>query len=116
MLQLAQHALGFSSIDFFSLDVEGGEALVLQTFDWRVPVKLWLVELDGNDPRRNDVVREMLAAHGYVPYIAPEVFNGARHDFYFSRAGGANEAFIHRDLWLSTPERVSSCKKCSLKY
>ena len=36
MLELA----GVRSIDLFSLDVEGGELLVLQTFDWSIPVRL----------------------------------------------------------------------------
>lgn len=36
---------GVTQIDFFSLDVEGSELIVLQTMDWRVKVHVFLIEL-----------------------------------------------------------------------
>ncbi|KAL1500387.1 hypothetical protein AB1Y20_013044 [Prymnesium parvum] len=113
MLRLARSALGFKAIDFFSLDVEGAELLVLETFDWSIPVKLWLIELDGNDLQRNDVIREMLASHGYAPYISPAMLARTQHHFYVAQKGGNNEVFIHRDLLSSMPERVAACNKCT---
>ena len=53
-------------LDFFSLDVEGGELFVLQTMDWDIPVGVWLVELDGSDPAKDEGVRKLLNEHGYV--------------------------------------------------
>jgi FkbM family methyltransferase len=53
-------------IDFFSLDVEGGEFSVLSTFDFGVPVHVWVVEMDGQNPSKDESVRQILMKHGYV--------------------------------------------------
>lgn len=53
-------------IDFFSLDVEGGELSVLSTFDFGVPVHVWVVEMDGNDPSKDEGVRQIFMKHGYI--------------------------------------------------
>jgi FkbM family methyltransferase len=56
---------GVSHIDFFSLDVEGAELKVLETFDWNVTVTLWVVELDGGNKEKDEAVRALLRSHGY---------------------------------------------------
>eukprot|EP00746_Dinoflagellata_sp_MGD_P114486 gnl/MRDRNA2_/MRDRNA2_509335_c0_seq1.p1 gnl/MRDRNA2_/MRDRNA2_509335_c0~~gnl/MRDRNA2_/MRDRNA2_509335_c0_seq1.p1 ORF type:complete len:201 (+),score=39.14 gnl/MRDRNA2_/MRDRNA2_509335_c0_seq1:22-603(+) len=53
-------------IDFFSLDVEGGELQVLQTMDWSIPVRVWVVELDGTNPKKDQAVKDLLFSKGYV--------------------------------------------------
>jgi FkbM family methyltransferase len=60
-----QHS-GADSIDFFSLDVEGGELKVLETMDWSVPVKVWCIEFDGTDPSKEQSIRELMSKNGYV--------------------------------------------------
>lgn len=60
------HNSGADHIDLFSLDVEGGELAVLQTFNFDVPVHHWLIEMDGRDIGKDQGVRELLTSHGYV--------------------------------------------------
>lgn len=64
---------GEDHIDFFSLDVEGAELLVLQTFDFKVPVHTFMIEME-DDPStsvdkghvdKDEKVREFLRDHGY---------------------------------------------------
>jgi len=57
---------GADHIDFFSLDVEGGELAVLQTFSFEVPVHCWIVELDGSDPEKDEGVRKIFRERKYV--------------------------------------------------
>jgi len=57
---------GAAHIDFFSLDVEGGEFAVLSTFDFSVPVHVWVVEMDGTNPSKDESVRQLLMKHGYT--------------------------------------------------
>lgn len=53
-------------IDFFSLDVEGGELLVLQSLDFTcVTIDVIVVELDQHDKVKNDAVRTLLLQAGY---------------------------------------------------
>lgn len=52
-------------IDFFSLDVEGGELAVLKTFNFDVPVHAFLVEMDGSDKQKDEDVRQLLKKNGY---------------------------------------------------
>lgn len=60
---LAQAKLPY--VDFFVLDVEGAEQAVLQTMDWKVDVCVWVVELDGKNPEKDESVRQMLFSRGY---------------------------------------------------
>lgn len=57
---------GISHVDFFSLDVEGGEFSVLETMDWSITVTAWIVELDGHDKEKDRRARNILLKHGYV--------------------------------------------------
>ena len=40
-----------SSVDLFSIDVEGNELAVLETFDWNIPVKYILIEINDEYQR-----------------------------------------------------------------
>ena len=121
MLEIA----GITKIDFFSLDVEGAELMVLQTMAWHIPVRVFLVET-GGPATKNDAMRRLLARHGYAPCVpdgrgnltAAEL---ARGD---GRVGGFgeshqhqarahfNELFVHRDLLEDIPRRLSECGQC----
>lgn len=59
-------------IDLFSLDVEGAEEEVLKTFDWNIPVRLWIIEvnaikLNGSESEKQKCknVQNTLIKHGY---------------------------------------------------
>ena len=54
-------------VDFLSLDVEGGEADVLQTIDWdNIEMYLVCIELDGHNQQKDEVCREILRKAGFV--------------------------------------------------
>lgn len=58
---------GVDHVDFFSLDVEGAEFIVMQTIDWSaVTFGVVMVELDGKAPSKDIAVRKMLRANGYA--------------------------------------------------
>ena len=40
------------AVDYFSLDVEGSELVVLETMDWSIPVRVWVIELVGEILKR----------------------------------------------------------------
>merc|ERR1712019_310876 len=56
---------GLRYIDLFSLDVEGAELAVLKTMDWSIPVCIWVIELDGQNTRKDAAVRKLLESKGY---------------------------------------------------
>ncbi len=54
-------------IDLFSLDVEGGELDVLNTINWdNIEIYLFCIELDNNDPIKDDQCRKILKEHNFV--------------------------------------------------
>lgn len=56
-------------VDFFSLDVEGGELGVLESIDFDCfSFNVAVVELDGTNKAKDDRVTSLLAGVGYVPY------------------------------------------------
>jgi len=60
---LAKHA----HIDFFSLDVEGAELVVLETIDFAsTTVNMFMIELDRHNLERNYKVRQSLFNAGYI--------------------------------------------------
>ena len=90
-------------VDFFSLDVEGAELNVLLTMDWKVPVRVWLIENDEWESPKNDQTRRLLAQHGYAtPLRGGNGFNSSSHNLYF----------FHRDLLGSVESRLGHCGKC----
>ena len=54
---------GIQAIDFFILDVEGAELKVLETMDWDIPVKSFVVEMGRGE--QDDKVIQLLNNHGY---------------------------------------------------
>ena len=59
--------LGFDHIDFWSLDVEGGEMEVLRTVDFNnVEVGVMTVEADSHSMKKNEEVRNLLTSKGFT--------------------------------------------------
>lgn len=57
---------GIKYIDFFSLDVEGGELEVLKSIDWdKVSIYLFGIELDNQNPTKDEAVRDLLREKGF---------------------------------------------------
>jgi FkbM family methyltransferase len=57
---------GVYHVDFFSLDVEGAELIVLETIDWSaVTFDVLMVELDGKNATKDVKVRQLLRAKGF---------------------------------------------------
>ena len=57
-----------SVIDFASVDIEGAEHIVLETMDYRIAVRVWLIELfeeDEESRKKAKVVASLLESHGY---------------------------------------------------
>ena len=53
-------------VDFFSLDVEGGELDVLKSIDWdKVSFYIVCIELDDHNPTKNNACREILLNNGF---------------------------------------------------
>jgi hypothetical protein len=50
-------------IDFFILDVEGAELMVLETMDWSIPVRVFVVEMGRGS--RDQLLIDLLASKGY---------------------------------------------------
>ena len=91
---------GIQEIDFFSLDVEGAELLVLQTFDWSVPVKMFCIELD-REPDYVAQVHALLDAHGYTETT----------EFASTGLGKPpNTVFIHKSLNRTLSSRMQHCQ------
>jgi len=53
-------------IDFLSLDVEGHEYEVLQSWDFSVPIDLILIETLGVQPEKDEMCRQLLLSHHYT--------------------------------------------------
>ena len=56
-------AAGIKAIDFFVLDVEGAELMVLETMDWTIPVKVFVIEMGRGD--RDQLLIDLLRTQGY---------------------------------------------------
>ena len=66
-----------SYIDFLSLDVEGHEYEVLQSWDFSIPIELILIETLGVQPEKEELCREILIKNGYKfiqKYLHNEIF------------------------------------------
>jgi FkbM family methyltransferase len=53
-------------IDFLSIDVEGGEEVVLKTMDFNIPVYIICIELDGHNKEKDERCRQILRANGFL--------------------------------------------------
>lgn len=59
------HIHKITHIDLFSLDVEGSELNVLETFDFSIFVHYWTIEFNSDKDYKNKMVRKLLLDHGY---------------------------------------------------
>jgi FkbM family methyltransferase len=60
-------ASGIAHIDFLSIDVEGGELLVLESMDWgAVDVFVVVIELDETHPEKDTACRTILQQAGFT--------------------------------------------------
>jgi hypothetical protein len=60
------HSVGLLFIDLFSLDVEGSELVVLQTFDWETTfVHVWCIEMAPERESTNLQIADLLTSKGY---------------------------------------------------
>lgn len=48
-----------------TIDVEGGELVVLETFDFRIPVYVVCIELDGHNVEKDEKCRAKLREQGF---------------------------------------------------
>jgi len=54
---------GVRAVDFFILDVEGAELMILETMDWSIPVKVFVVEMGRGDKDKQLI--DLLQRKGY---------------------------------------------------
>lgn len=88
--------IGMHQIDYFSLDVEGAELLVLETLDWpRLGVGIMIVEchVNGCISGQDHKVKALLTSKGLRRVITLRT----RHDIW-------NAAFVN-DSWVGTYSR-----------
>ena len=52
-------------IDLFTIDVEGGEQIILETFDFNIPIYVICIELDGNNEEKDENCRVILRKNGF---------------------------------------------------
>ena len=57
---------GHTYIDFLSIDVEGAELVVLKTFDFKIPVYVIVIELDGSNPEKDSDCRKLLQENSFT--------------------------------------------------
>ena len=60
------NGLNIKKIDLFSLDVEGGEFEVLNSFDWNIPVYIIIIEMAKHDLIKDEKCRDIMKLHGFV--------------------------------------------------
>jgi len=53
-------------IDFLSIDVEGAELVVLETFDFNLPTYVICIELDGHNKEKDEKCRTLLSNQGFA--------------------------------------------------
>lgn len=53
-------------IDLLSIDVEGAEQVVLETMDFTIPVFVIIIELDGHNPEKDQICRDILLEKGFT--------------------------------------------------
>jgi len=53
-------------IDLLSIDVEGGELMVMETMNWNIPVYVVLIELDNHNPDKDEKCRQILRSNGFI--------------------------------------------------
>lgn len=64
-LKMITDMLETKYVDIFSIDVEGGELGVLESFDWNIPVYIIIIELDGHNEDKNNKCRKLMTEKGF---------------------------------------------------
>lgn len=59
------HKSNLTYIDLLSIDVEGGEEVVLNTMDFTIPVYVICIELDGHNVDKDERCRKILINNGF---------------------------------------------------
>ncbi|XP_053627476.2 protein Star [Cherax quadricarinatus] len=76
-------ALNVTTVDYFSLDVEGAEFSVLKTIPWdKVDIKTLSVEFI-HDPEGKDAIQEYMKRVGYYVHSEVRHYNWLANDFIF---------------------------------
>ncbi|KAF2367962.1 Methyltransferase FkbM [Trinorchestia longiramus] len=80
-------ALNVTTVDYFSLDVEGAEYKVLQTIPWdKVDIKTLSVEY-LHDAEGKEAIRTLLLSNGYSVYTEVSAAYNLANDFIFVKDG-----------------------------
>jgi hypothetical protein len=78
--------LGITEIDFFSLDVEGAELLVLQSIDFsRFHFRVVTIETENRDKEVLRQIDDLLAHHGYLNMGSDPADAERRNTWYMHR-------------------------------
>ena len=86
---------GIDHVDVFYLDVEGGELSVLETIEWgKVPIDMFIVEVDGTNPVKDESIRVLLMSQGY---ITP--FSMKFKCLKMQKLCHPSELFVKKDIW-----------------
>ena len=86
-------------IDFFSLDVEGGELAVLQSIDFhKVFIGVIVIEADDHNPQKNQAVQDLLLGNGFDYFIHV----------------GANDWFVNKKFKYCNNEKLQSSPSLDL--
>ena len=88
------------TIDVFFIDVEGGEAVVLESMDWTIPVRIIVIEV-GQSQANDLFIRKYLTQHGFINTLPEWNIRS------FCVSGGTctkNEVFINPD-YPALPQR-----------
>ena len=86
---------GIDHVDVFYLDVEGGELSVLETIEWgKVPIDMFIVEVDFSNFQKEEGVRFLLRNQGYItPFSMVEECSKLQKDCHKS------DIFVKKDIW-----------------
>jgi len=60
------HKSNITYVDLMSIDVEGGEHMVLSTMDWNIPVYTIIIECNPQDKAKNELCRNLLTEKGFT--------------------------------------------------
>lgn len=60
------HKSSLKYVDLMSIDVEGGEYMVLITMDWTIPVYIIIIECHLHDEEKNELCRKLLIEKGFT--------------------------------------------------
>ena len=85
-------------IDFFSIDVEGGELQVLETMNWDIPVYIICIELDRQNNIKDENCRKILINNNFKFMIRISNNEFYINDNYFRKELLYDKNFIKDDL------------------